>query len=121
MSVMGIAINIGMLVKAAVAVLFIIIGKFMGQMRPNYFVGIKIPGPWPTRRCGKKRTVWEAAFMGRVRFSGISPGPCRHRVGRVSVFWVDPGHGHCSDSVFVFCVSKICQTLGWSGSQIMGK
>jgi uncharacterized membrane protein len=43
MSVMGIAINIGMLVKAAVAVLFIIIGKFMGQMRPNYFVGIKIP------------------------------------------------------------------------------
>ncbi len=43
MSAMGIAVNIGMLVKAVVAILFIIIGNYMGQMRPNYFVGIKTP------------------------------------------------------------------------------
>ncbi|MGE5422908.1 MAG: SdpI family protein [Ignavibacteriales bacterium] len=43
MAALGYAIRIDMLVKAGVAILFIIIGNFMGQFRPNYFVGIKTP------------------------------------------------------------------------------
>ena len=40
---MGYPVDISLLVKAVVAVLFIIIGNFMGQFRHNYFVGIKTP------------------------------------------------------------------------------
>jgi len=43
LSALGMQINIGMVVKGFVALLFILIGNFMGQMRPNYFVGIKTP------------------------------------------------------------------------------
>lgn len=40
---LGYAVNTGLFVKAGVAVLFMIIGNFMGQLRHNYFVGIKTP------------------------------------------------------------------------------
>lgn len=40
---MGYNLNVGFLVKAMVAVLFILIGNFMGQLRHNYFVGIRTP------------------------------------------------------------------------------
>jgi len=40
---LGYPINIPLIVKAMVSVLFIIIGNFMGQFRHNYFVGIKTP------------------------------------------------------------------------------
>jgi len=39
----GYPVNMSLLVKAMVAVLFLIIGNFMGQFRHNYFVGIKTP------------------------------------------------------------------------------
>lgn len=40
---MGYLVDVGLLVKAIVAVLFIVIGNFMSQFRHNYFVGIKTP------------------------------------------------------------------------------
>jgi len=40
---LGYHINIGFIVKGMVAILFIIIGNYMGQFRHNYFVGIKTP------------------------------------------------------------------------------
>ncbi len=40
---MGYPVDVGLLVKAIVAVLFIVIGNFMSQFRHNYFVGIKTP------------------------------------------------------------------------------
>ncbi|MEN6327469.1 MAG: SdpI family protein [Syntrophomonas sp.] len=40
---MGYPVDISILVKAVVAVLFIVIGNFMSQFRHNYFVGIKTP------------------------------------------------------------------------------
>lgn len=40
---LGYTVNIGLVVKALVAVLLVIIGSFMGQFRHNYFVGIKTP------------------------------------------------------------------------------
>lgn len=43
MVALGYSIDIGMLVKAIISILFIIIGNFMGQFRHNYFVGIKTP------------------------------------------------------------------------------
>lgn len=43
LSALGYSVNIALMVKALVAVLFIIIGNFMGQFRHNYFVGIKTP------------------------------------------------------------------------------
>ncbi|MGS0763518.1 SdpI family protein [Syntrophomonas curvata] len=41
---LGYPVNVALAVKAAVAVLLIVIGNFMGQFRHNYFVGIK--NPW---------------------------------------------------------------------------
>ena len=43
LAALGYQINIGIVVKALVAVLFIMIGNYMGQFRHNYFVGIKTP------------------------------------------------------------------------------
>lgn len=40
---LGYQVNVALMVKAMVAVLFIIIGNYMGQFRHNYFVGIKTP------------------------------------------------------------------------------
>lgn len=40
---LGYQVNVALLVKAMVAILFIIIGNYMGQFRHNYFVGIKTP------------------------------------------------------------------------------
>lgn len=43
MVALGYLVDIGMVVKAIVSLLFIMIGNFMGQFRHNYFVGIKTP------------------------------------------------------------------------------
>lgn len=43
LAALGYIVDISIFVKAGVAVLFIIIGNFMGQFRHNYFVGIKTP------------------------------------------------------------------------------
>lgn len=40
---LGYPVNIALMVKTLVAILFIIIGNYMGQFRHNYFVGIKTP------------------------------------------------------------------------------
>lgn len=40
---LGYQFDIGMMVKGLVALLFILIGNMMGQVRHNYFVGIKVP------------------------------------------------------------------------------
>jgi uncharacterized membrane protein len=40
---LGYSINVGLVVKAMVSFLLIIIGNFMGQFRHNYFVGIRTP------------------------------------------------------------------------------
>ncbi|HHV63206.1 MAG TPA: DUF1648 domain-containing protein [Firmicutes bacterium] len=43
LSALGYRVNVALGVKALVAILFILIGNFMGQLRHNYFVGIKTP------------------------------------------------------------------------------
>ncbi len=40
---LGYQLDVAMVVKAACAVLLIIVGNFMGQFRHNYFVGIRTP------------------------------------------------------------------------------
>lgn len=60
LSAFGYQINIGLVVKAFVALLFMLIGNFMGQMRHNYFVGIK--NPWTLAN----EEVWQRTH----RFSG---------------------------------------------------
>jgi len=40
---LGYPVDVTLIVKAAVAVLLIVIGNFMGQFRHNYFIGIKTP------------------------------------------------------------------------------
>lgn len=39
----GYRVNVGMMVKSLVAILFIIIGNLLGQIRFNYFVGVRTP------------------------------------------------------------------------------
>ena len=43
LAALGYSLDVDLLIKAMVAILFIIIGNFMGQFRHNYFVGIKTP------------------------------------------------------------------------------
>ncbi|MGE5404830.1 MAG: SdpI family protein [Candidatus Saccharibacteria bacterium] len=43
MVALGYNLDVAMLIKAGISVLFLIIGNFMGQIRYNYFVGVKTP------------------------------------------------------------------------------
>jgi len=43
MAALGYGLDVALLIKGLVAILFIVIGNFMGQFRHNYFVGIKTP------------------------------------------------------------------------------
>lgn len=43
LSALGYPIPVNRVMPAAVSVLFVVLGNFMGQIRPNYFVGIKVP------------------------------------------------------------------------------
>ncbi|MGE5416283.1 MAG: SdpI family protein [Acidobacteriota bacterium] len=43
MVALGYHLDISILVKAGVSILFLVIGNFMGQIRYNYFVGVKTP------------------------------------------------------------------------------
>lgn len=51
---LGYDLNIGLIVKLAVGILFIVIGNYMGQFRHNYFVGIKTPWTLANERVWKK-------------------------------------------------------------------
>lgn len=50
---LGFDINIGLFVKIGVGLFFIVLGNFMGQIRHNYFFGIKTP--WTL----SNETVWK--------------------------------------------------------------
>lgn len=50
---LGFNINVGMFVRIAIGLLFIVIGNFMGQIRQNYSFGIKTP--WTLAN----ETVWK--------------------------------------------------------------
>lgn len=74
---LGYTVNPGLFVKAGVAVLFIIIGNFMGQFRHNYFVGIKTPWTladeevWRrTHRLGGR--IWVLCGLGCLALSPFS-------------------------------------------------
>lgn len=43
LSALGYPIPVNRVMPAAVSLLFVVLGNFMGQIRPNYFVGIKVP------------------------------------------------------------------------------
>lgn len=73
---LGYPVDVGMIVKALVALLFIVIGNFMGQIRHNYFVGIKTPWTlaneevWQrTHRMGGK--LWVVAGIGSLFLAPI--------------------------------------------------
>ncbi|HYH03648.1 MAG TPA: SdpI family protein [Bacillota bacterium] len=39
----GININVGIMVRALIGILFILLGNYLSQVRPNYFFGIRTP------------------------------------------------------------------------------
>ncbi|MBM7854330.1 putative membrane protein [Desulfohalotomaculum tongense] len=43
LSALGYSINIGLLTRIFIPVLFIALGNYMGKIRPNYFIGIRVP------------------------------------------------------------------------------
>ena len=51
---LGYGVSIDRLVPIGVALLFIVLGNYMGKIRHNYFVGFAFPGPWPMRKYGKR-------------------------------------------------------------------
>jgi uncharacterized membrane protein len=66
----GIAVNTGIIVPVAVGLLLMVIGNFMGKIRPNWFVGIRTPWTlsseesWnKTHRLGGKMFVIMGLFM----------------------------------------------------------
>lgn len=74
---LGYTVNTGLFVKAGVAILFTLIGNFMGQLRLNYFVGIKTPWTlasedvWRrTHRLGGR--IWVICGLGCLALSAFS-------------------------------------------------
>ncbi len=53
MVALGFNINVEIIIKLGIGILFIVIGNFMGQIRQNYFFGIKTP--WTLAN----ETVWK--------------------------------------------------------------
>ncbi len=51
---MGYSINIGIVMRLAVGILFIILGNYLGQIRQNYFFGIKTPWTLANEQVWKK-------------------------------------------------------------------
>jgi len=51
---LGYSINVGILVRVGVGILFLIIGNYMGQIRQNYFFGIKTPWTLANERVWRK-------------------------------------------------------------------
>ncbi len=43
LTIRGYTVDMGRVVPAAVGVLFVVIGAFMGKIRPNWFVGVRTP------------------------------------------------------------------------------
>jgi len=91
---LGYPVNVGLIVKAIISILFIIIGNFMGQFRHNYFVGIRTP--WTLAN----EEVWQRT----------------HRLG--SKIWVIGGLVCLAMSVvnsswgaIIFFVSLMCMTI----------
>jgi uncharacterized membrane protein len=41
--VFGIEMNVGLIIMAAIGLLFVVIGVAMGKLRPNYFAGVRTP------------------------------------------------------------------------------
>jgi uncharacterized membrane protein len=40
---LGVSLSVDRLILAAVSIMFIILGNYMGKIRPNYFMGIRTP------------------------------------------------------------------------------
>jgi uncharacterized membrane protein len=63
---LGLNLNINLFVPAAVGLLFIVLGNYMGKIKPNWFVGIRTP--WTM----SSETVWNKThrFGGKVFILG---------------------------------------------------
>lgn len=60
---LGFNVKVGMIVRIGVGILFIILGNYMGQIRHNYFLGIK--NPWTLAN----ETVWRKTHrVGGIAF-----------------------------------------------------
>ncbi|MGD0154241.1 MAG: SdpI family protein [Thermacetogeniaceae bacterium] len=59
---LGYSLNVGMIMKGGIGLLFLLIGSMMGQIRFNYFVGVKTPWTLADER------VWQTThhFAGRI-------------------------------------------------------
>lgn len=49
---LGFPINVSLIVKFSISILFIILGNYMGKIKPNYFLVSKLPGPLPAKKYG---------------------------------------------------------------------
>lgn len=51
---LGYPVDVGMMVRLGVAVLFVVLGNYLGQVRQNYFFGIKTPWTLANEQVWKK-------------------------------------------------------------------
>ncbi len=78
---LGVYLNVGALVPSLIGLLFLIMGNYMGKIKPNWFVGIRTPWTmsseevWnKTHRFGGKAFMLSGAL---IALSGLVPLPLR--------------------------------------------
>ncbi|GAB1482689.1 SdpI family protein [Treponema sp.] len=75
LAAMGLAIDVGILVRILVGALFIVIGNLLGKFRPNYFVGIRTPWTLADGEVWRKthrRGAWVFIIMGAIMLLSLS-------------------------------------------------
>jgi uncharacterized membrane protein len=55
---LGYDVDAVLLLDAGTALLFVVVGNVLGQIRPNFFVGIRVPWTLAARRSGGEPTAW---------------------------------------------------------------
>ncbi|HCM28690.1 MAG: hypothetical protein A2Z99_05515 [Treponema sp. GWB1_62_6] len=71
---LGIALDIGILVRVVIGALFIAIGNYLGKLRPNYFIGVRTPWTLSDPEVWKKthrRGAWVFVGMGACMLASL--------------------------------------------------
>ena len=72
---LGIPVDVGVLVRIVIGVLFVVIGNFLGKFRPNYFVGIRTPWTLTDPEVWRKthrRGGWTFVAMGAAMLASVA-------------------------------------------------
>ncbi len=88
---LGHRVDMGRIITVSLGLLFIVLGSYLGKVRPNWFVGIRTPWTLSSRLSWRRRIGWEAGCSRLAAW----PRSFAERCDR---------HGACSS-----CWGRFCQ------------